>query len=87
MTFLSISIVIFLLIYIVPIAGIAMDYIFYRLLKKERVREKYDRMLLKLPLLGKSIRTVNSARFARTFGILSAATVPVLESHASRKGD
>ena len=35
---------------------------------------------MKIPVLGKNIRTINSARFARTFGILNAASVPVLEA-------
>jgi len=55
-------------------------YCFKRLLKRSTFREKVDRFLLKLPLLGNSIRTINSARFARTFGILNAASVPVLEA-------
>ena len=57
-----------------------LSYFFKRSLKKTSVREKYDRFLLHLPLLGKNIRTINSARFARTVGILSAASVPILEA-------
>lgn len=55
-------------------------YLFKQFLKKPNFREKYDQLLLNLPILGKNIRTINSARFARTFGILSAASVPVLEA-------
>lgn len=51
-----------------------------RALKQPRFREKFDQVLLKLPVLGRHIRTINSARFARTFGILNAASVPVLEA-------
>lgn len=115
MTMVSISIVIFLLIYVVPkiinvfsqtnqtlptatiilitishfikkcglyLLGLMVvgGYAFKRCLKKTNFREKYDRFLLKLPILGKNIRTINSARFARTFGILNAASVPVLEA-------
>ena len=115
MTVVSISVVIFLLIYVVPkIVGvftqtnqtlpvativliaisntiksygfyflgaiIIATYAFKRVLRKPKFREKVDRILLKLPILGKNIRTLNSARFARTFGILNAASVPVLEA-------
>ncbi len=64
-------------------AGVLLSYLFSRLMKKESFREKIHRLLLKTPLLGKSIRIVNSARFARTFGILNAASVPVLEAMGS----
>lgn len=50
-----------------------------RLLKKEAVRCRFDGFLLKLPVIGKALKTVNTARFGRTFGILTAAGVPVLE--------
>lgn len=61
-------------------------YIASRLLKKKSIKMKFDQLLLKLPLIGKNIKTINSARFARTFGILNSATVPVLEAmHAASR--
>lgn len=45
-----------------------------------QLREQYHLFLLKLPLIGKSIKVVNTARFSRTLGILSGAGVPVLEA-------
>jgi general secretion pathway protein F len=51
-----------------------------RLLKKPHFKKIFDHWLLKIPVLGKNIRTINSARFARTFGILSSASVPVLDA-------
>ncbi len=52
---------------------------FFILLKKHNFRFKWHQSLLKLPLIGKNISLINSARFARTLGILTAATVPILE--------
>jgi general secretion pathway protein F len=35
---------------------------------------------MRMPMLGKNLRIINCARFGRTFSILNAATVPVLEA-------
>jgi general secretion pathway protein F len=53
---------------------------FLRWLKAPGARLRFDRFLLKLPLVGKLIRGLNTARFARTFSILTASAVPVLEA-------
>lgn len=59
-------------------------YGFTRMLKKPNFKRGFHKFLFKIPLLGKTMRTINSARFARTFGILNAASVPILEAmHAS----
>ncbi len=115
----SISIVVFLLIYVVPkivavfnqtnqvlplatkilinvsafiaddgiyllIALILLIYLFQRALKKEKFRRKIDFFILGIPVIGNAVRTINCARFGRTFGILNAAAVPVLDAmHAS----
>ncbi|OGT39465.1 MAG: type II secretion system protein GspF [Gammaproteobacteria bacterium RIFCSPHIGHO2_12_FULL_38_14] len=115
MTLVSVSIVIFLLIYVVPkivavfnqtnqtlplatrflinvsgfiqhdgmyllIALIGLIFLWTRALKKEKFRRKIQGWILKIPVLGNAIRTINCARFGRTFGILNAAAVPVLEA-------
>jgi general secretion pathway protein F len=53
---------------------------FSRWVRAPEARLKVDRFLLRLPLAGKLIRGVNTARFSRTFSILTASAVPVLEA-------
>jgi general secretion pathway protein F len=51
-----------------------------KLLRIRKYRFWLDTSLLRIPVLGKTIASINSARFARSFGILQAATVPVLDA-------
>ncbi len=53
---------------------------FARWVKGPEARLKVDRFLLRMPLAGKLIRGLNTARFSRTFSILTASAVPVLEA-------
>ncbi|HEX3847948.1 MAG TPA: type II secretion system inner membrane protein GspF [Steroidobacteraceae bacterium] len=53
---------------------------FMRWLRSPEARLSFDRFLLRVPLAGKLIRGANTARFARTFSILTASAVPVLEA-------
>lgn len=50
-----------------------------RALKKPALRIKFDRALLNLPVIGKVILGVNTARFARTLSILTSSAVPILD--------
>ncbi len=53
--------------------------VFNYLLKREAVRRRWHRVQLSLPLLARLLRGMNAARFARTFSILAASGVPVVE--------
>lgn len=50
------------------------------LLQQPAHQERYHRLLLKLPLIQKLVRGLNTALFTRTFSILSGSGVAVLES-------
>lgn len=115
MTTISIMIVIFLLIFVVPkIAGVFSDsqqslptltvvllsissgiknygwyillvligvgFLWRKAMQRPEIRYKFHLLILKVPVIGNAFKEINSARFLRTFGILFAATVPVLEA-------
>jgi general secretion pathway protein F len=51
-----------------------------QVLKRPAARYRWDDALLKLPLIGRLIRGLNTARFARTLNILAGSGVPLLEA-------
>lgn len=51
-----------------------------RLHSNAAFKEKFHINLLRLPIIGNAIKVANTARFSRTFAILSSAGVPVLEA-------
>ena len=51
-----------------------------QLLKRPAARYRWDDAMLKLPLIGRLIRGLNTARFARTLNILAGSGVPLLEA-------
>ncbi|RYV03682.1 type II secretion system protein GspF [Shewanella sp. OPT22] len=53
--------------------------IFQRAVQKPNFRMKYHSTILKLPVVGKVSKSLNTARFARTLSILSASSVPLLD--------
>jgi len=64
---------------LVVVLLLAAGYAWQRLLNNEAIRTRYDGLLLRLPLIRRLVQGVNTARFARTFSILTASGVPVLE--------
>lgn len=66
-----------LLVLALVIIGIVL---FMRWLKNPAARRRFHAFLLRLPLLGRTIRGTNTARFSRTFSTLTSSAVPVLEA-------
>src|SRR4029077_12405604 len=54
--------------------------LFRRWLRNPAARRQFQRLQLRMPLLGRMSRGFNTARFTRTLRILSASAVPVLEA-------
>ena len=55
-------------------------FVINRVLRNRTLRLRWHNVLQHLPLLGRLMRGLNTARFARTFSILSASGVPVLDA-------
>lgn len=51
-----------------------------QLLKKEGPKRRYHYLLLKIPIVAKLTRGINTARFTQTLSILAGSGVPILES-------
>lgn len=52
---------------------------FSYLMRIENFRFSFHRFLLNLPLVGRLVRGINAARFARTLSIVAASGVPILD--------
>ncbi|MBB6190070.1 general secretion pathway protein F [Sphingobium wenxiniae] len=54
-------------------------FAFWRALRHEGVRYRFDATLLRLPLLGRLIRDLHAARMARTLSTMVASRLPLME--------
>ncbi|MGB0936311.1 MAG: type II secretion system inner membrane protein GspF [Colwellia sp.] len=58
----------------------AVILLFSQLMKKPHLQLAFHQKIISVPGIGKVIRGINTARFARTLSILTASAVPLLES-------
>ena len=54
-------------------------FAFMRWLRAKSARRRFEGLLLRLPLIGRLLRSLGAARFTRTFSILIGSAVPALE--------
>ena len=66
-------------IWVVLLIGLGV-FIFRRMLRQPAFRRRWHRFLLRLPVVGRLARGINTARFTRTLSILAGSGVPVLEA-------
>jgi general secretion pathway protein F len=62
------------------VAIVAIVFGMRSLLKQEGPKRKYHHLLLRLPVVSKLTRGINTARFTQTLSILAGSGVPILES-------
>jgi general secretion pathway protein F len=61
-------------------ASIALFFGLRQLLKREGPRRRFHRALLRMPIISRLTRGLNTARFTQTLSILAGSGVPILES-------
>lgn len=66
--------------WLIVAVAVALGYAARASLRNEHTRRRFDRLKLRLPLIGRVTRGNNAARFSRTFAILTASAVPVLDA-------
>ena len=66
--------------WLVLLAAVGGGMAFMYSLRNEVVRERFDALWLRLPLVGRLARGYNAARFAGTLAMLAAAGVPILKA-------
>ena len=59
---------------------IAASWLSWWILQQEGPRRRFHRFLLRLPIIARLTRGVNTARFTRTLSILAGSGVPILEA-------
>ncbi len=64
----------------IGIALVLAYILFKQLIKIPEWKYRYHRFVLRIPLIKKMVRGLNTARFARTLSILSSSGVPILDA-------
>jgi general secretion pathway protein F len=64
----------------IGLSVIAIGFAVRRLLARPSVKAAWDAFALRLPFIGRMLRAINTARFAATLAILTAAGVPLLRA-------
>lgn len=67
-------------------AAALVGLVFWRAMQDPAVRLRFDRGLLKLPLIGRLIRDLHAARMARTLATMVSSRLPLLEGLALTAG-
>ena len=65
---------------LVLIFSAAVGWLIWWVLQKEGPRRRYHASLLRMPIVGRLTRGVNTARFTRTLSILAGSGVPILDA-------
>jgi general secretion pathway protein F len=65
---------------VLAIGIVAAVWLIRRILRRPGPERAYHRFLLRLPIVGRLVRGVNTARFTRTLSILAGSGVPVLDA-------
>ncbi|RZV37836.1 MAG: type II secretion system protein GspF [Chromatiales bacterium] len=65
---------------LVLIGAAVVGWLLWWVLQKEGPRRRYHAALLRMPIVGRLTRGVNTARFTRTLSILAGSGVPILEA-------
>ncbi len=61
------------------VSVIAATYLAKWALSKPHIRLSWDRKLIHAPMIGKIVRGINTARFARTLSICASSAIPILD--------
>lgn len=57
-----------------------LSFAWRHMMRQPAWQHRVHEYMLKLPVIGRAVRMINTARFARTFGILSSSGVSILEA-------
>ncbi len=66
--------------WLLAIGAVAMFFAIQKFLSVPYNKRRFHLLLLKIPVVGKLVRGLNTARFSRTLSILSSSGVPVLDA-------